>query len=127
MQAYKHKHKRKHSDTKLSFFLCLFLCLFSQILSENKPQHKHKEICYILLYLVSFSTRPSHPHVDFDEKFSKVVRNYRVLYDKKCQDFKNKNKKNWVWTQVSKEKHKTKGNMNGVQYCISVELFRFRT
>ena len=50
--------------------------------------------------------------VEFDEKFSRVVRNYQVLYDKGCKDFKDKNKKTQTWTQFGKEMGMTKGNIN---------------
>ena len=50
--------------------------------------------------------------VEFDEKFSRVVRNYQVLYDKGCKDSKDKNKKTQTWTQFGKEMGMTKGNIN---------------
>ena len=47
--------------------------------------------------------------LSFDEKFAEVVRNYRVLYDKECKDFKNKNKNLQAWKKVANEMGMTKG------------------
>ena len=53
---------------------------------------------------------------DFHEKFSEVVRNYGVLYDKGCTDFKDKNKKTQAWFQGGNTMGMTKGNMNDLQF-----------
>ncbi|XP_068732649.1 uncharacterized protein [Montipora capricornis] len=46
--------------------------------------------------------------LSFDETFAEVVRNYRVLYDKECKDFKDKNKKLQAWEKVANEMGMTK-------------------
>ena len=57
--------------------------------------------------------------VDFDEKFSEVFCNYRVLYDKGCKDFKDKKKKTQAWFQDGDTMGMTKGNMNDLQFFPS--------
>ena len=49
--------------------------------------------------------------LSFDETFAEVVRNYRVLYDKECKDFKDKNKKLQAWQKVANEMGMTKGKV----------------
>lgn len=46
--------------------------------------------------------------LSFDERFAEVVRNYRVLYDKECKDFKDKNKKLQAWETVANAMGMTK-------------------
>ena len=53
---------------------------------------------------------------DFHEKFSEVFRNYGVLYDKGCTDFKDKKKKTQAWFQGGNTMGMTKGNMNDLQF-----------
>ena len=78
-------------------------------------------MCASFLY-TQVVRRPSGSHSleavpkDFHEKFSKVVRNYGVLYDKGCTDFKDKNKKTQAWFQGGNTMGMTKGNMNDLQF-----------
>ena len=53
---------------------------------------------------------------DFHEKLSEVVRNYGVLYEKGCTDFKDKKKKTQAWFQGGNTMGMTKGNMNDLQF-----------
>jgi hypothetical protein len=71
------------------------------MLCENETPYKHKEIYYVWPIKAFVPDSPPSKHlnkitqamVDFDEKFSEVVWNYRILYDKECREFKDRNKK----------------------------------
>ena len=49
----------------------------------------------------------------FDKRFAKVVHNYRLLFDKECNDFKDKNKKLQAWAleKVATEMGMTKAKV----------------
>ena len=45
-----------------------------------------------------------------DEKFCECVRQFPIIYDKECKDFKDKNKKQKAWEMVANTMGVKKGN-----------------
>ena len=100
----KHERKRTHKDQTYSFS-CVYACVRVFPVKINRRTSITTTFGYVWptvhIWLCLAPVSPTSVHlkkmaeavaVAVDEKFSQVVCNCRVLYDKECKDFKDKNK-----------------------------------
>ena len=59
-----------------------------------------------------------------EEKLAEAVRQFPVLYDKSCRDFKDNNKKRVAWEDVTKQVGLQTGMYYSIEYSFICLIFR---
>ena len=59
-----------------------------------------------------------------EEKLAEAVRQFPVLYDKSCRDFKDNNKKRVAWEDVAKQVGLQTGMYYSIEYSFICFIFR---
>ena len=60
-----------------------------------------------------------------EEKLAEAVRQFPVLYDKSCKDFKDNNKKRLAWDDVAKQVGLQTGMYSSSEYSFICLMFSF--
>ena len=61
-----------------------------------------------------------------EEKLAEAVRQFPVLYDKSCRDFKDNNKKRVAWEDVAKQVGLQIGIYYSIEYSFICLIFRYQ-
>ena len=59
-----------------------------------------------------------------EEKLAEAVRQFPILYDKSCRDFKDNNKKRVAWEDVAKQVGLQTGMYYSIEYSFICLIFR---
>ena len=120
------RRNRSQKDQKSFFFLRFRFHFHRFRSSENKVNVIGSGIISQLKnsLQVSFKLRARKNIAALEEKFAEAVRQFPVLYDKSCRDFKDnskkKKKKKLAWEDVAKQV----GLQTGM-YCSNILTFPF--